>query len=73
MAPQLLRCKGFAVNYYSFTLYALDLRHFQLLKHKGRYISTEKRDDLVERCAEVGRILGSMISNPEKFCRYKKK
>ncbi len=33
MAPQLLRCKGFAVKYYSFTLYASDLQHPRLLQH----------------------------------------
>ena len=30
--PHLLRYQGFAVNYYSFTLDALDLRHPQLLQ-----------------------------------------
>jgi hypothetical protein len=33
MAPQLLRCKGFAVKYYSFNLYASDLQHPRLLQH----------------------------------------
>jgi hypothetical protein len=32
MIPHLLRYQGFAVNYYSFTLDALDLRHPQLLQ-----------------------------------------
>jgi len=32
MAPQLLCCKGFAVKYYSFTLYASDLQHLRLLQ-----------------------------------------
>jgi hypothetical protein len=32
MAPQLLRYKGFAVKYYSFTLYVSDLKHPRLLQ-----------------------------------------
>jgi hypothetical protein len=35
MAPQLLRCKGFAVKYYSFTLYVSDLQHPRLLQRLG--------------------------------------
>ncbi len=50
-----------------------ETQHWIYTAYKCKYISTEKRDDLVKRCMEVGRILGSMISYPEKFCRYKKK
>jgi len=50
-----------------------ETQHWIYTAYQCKYISTAKRDDLVERCTEVGRILGSMISNPEKFCRYKKK
>jgi hypothetical protein len=32
MAPHLLCCQGFAVNYYSFTLDAWDLQHPRLLQ-----------------------------------------
>jgi hypothetical protein len=32
MAPQLICCKGFAVKYYNFTLYASDLQHLRLLQ-----------------------------------------
>ena len=35
MMPHLLRCQGFAVGYYSFTLGALDLQHPRLLHHWG--------------------------------------
>ena len=50
-----------------------ETQHWIYTAYQCKYISTEKRDDLVERCTEVGRILGSMISYPEKFCRYQKK
>ncbi len=50
-----------------------ETQHWIYTAYQCKYISTEKRDDLLERCKEVGRILGSMISNPEKFCRYQKK
>ena len=50
-----------------------ETQHWIYTAYQCKYISTEKRDDLVERCTEVGRILGSMIYNPEKFCRYQKK
>jgi hypothetical protein len=32
MAPHLQRCQGLAVNYYSYTLDALDLQHPRLLQ-----------------------------------------
>src|SRR5262245_65329842 len=32
------------------------------------YISAEEHSDLAARCAEVGRMLGSMIQNPSPFC-----
>ena len=50
-----------------------ETQHWIYTAYQCKYISTEKRDDLLERCKEVGRILGSIISNPEKFCRYQKK
>ena len=50
-----------------------ETQHWIHTAYQCKYISTEKRNDLVKRCTEVGRILGSMISNPEKFCRYQKK
>jgi len=34
-----------------------------------RYISEETRRDLMTKCREIGRMLGSMIAAPEKFCR----
>jgi four helix bundle protein len=48
-------------------------QHWIHTAYQCKYISTEKRDGIVEQCMEIGRMLGSMISNPEKFCRYKKK
>ena len=50
-----------------------ETQHWIYTAYQCKYISTEKRDDLVERCTEVGRILGSMIYNPEKVFRYQKK
>jgi len=33
------------------------------------YISADEHHYLLEKCKEVGRMLGGMISNPEPFCR----
>ncbi|SRR6266404_2370325 len=35
-------------------------------KHCG-YVTGEQHRDLVQRCAEVGRMLGSMVNNPTPF------
>jgi four helix bundle protein len=32
------------------------------------YISVEEHNDLTTRCAEIGKMLGSMIQNPASFC-----
>jgi four helix bundle protein len=32
------------------------------------YISEDEHKDLTTRCAEIGRMLGSMIQNPSPFC-----
>ena len=33
------------------------------------YISHEKHHTLLEKCMRIGRMLGSMITKPESFCR----
>ena len=33
------------------------------------YISAEIQSQLLEKCKEIGRMLGSMIAYPEKFCK----
>ena len=33
------------------------------------YISHEKHNTLLEKCMKIGRMLGSMITKPETFCR----
>ena len=38
-----------------------------------RYITREERDLLVESYKEIGRMLGSMMFNPEPFCRQFKR
>jgi len=32
------------------------------------YLSLEQHDSLMQRCLEIGRMLGSMIATPQKFC-----
>ena len=34
-----------------------------------KYIQPEIHNNLLEKCKEIGRMLGSMISNPDKFCQ----
>ena len=39
-----------------------------------KYILSDKRNKLVEQCKQIGKMLGSMMAHPEKFCRqYEKK
>ncbi|MBW2641022.1 MAG: hypothetical protein JRE10_12935 [Deltaproteobacteria bacterium] len=38
-----------------------------------KYISSEKRDQLFEKCKQIGRMIGSMMANPERFCRQYEK
>ena len=33
------------------------------------YISTEEKKRLVQKCKEIGRMLGKMMNEPEKWCR----
>jgi len=33
------------------------------------YIAVHKRDQLLGKCKEIGKMLGSMIASPEKFCK----
>jgi len=33
------------------------------------YISAEKHQTLLEKCKQIGRMLGRMIAKPESFCR----
>jgi four helix bundle protein len=33
------------------------------------YISSEKHNILLQKCMKIGRMLGSMITRPESFCR----
>ena len=37
------------------------------------YILSETHSRLLEKCKEIGRMLGSIIAHPEKFCRQKGK
>jgi four helix bundle protein len=34
-----------------------------------RYISQEAHDALLAKCCDIGKMLGSMMAKPEKFCR----
>ena len=37
------------------------------------YITAHKRDQLLGNCREIGKMLGSMIANSEKFCKPSEK
>ena len=34
-----------------------------------KYITAEMQDQLLTKCREIGKMLGSMIANPDKFCK----
>ena len=38
-----------------------------------KYISQKARDQLFNRCRQIGKMLGSMMAHPEKFCRQYEK
>ena len=38
-----------------------------------KYIQLEIHNNLLSKCKEIGRMLGSMIAHPEKFCRNDRK
>jgi four helix bundle protein len=44
-------------------------QHWIATSFACKYISQEAHDDLMEKCREIGKMLGSMMAKPEKFCR----
>ena len=46
-----------------------ETQHWLDTSHACGYISENEHQDLIGRCKEVGRMLGSMMSAPEPFCR----
>lgn len=46
-----------------------EIQHWLDTSLSCRYISSEVHQALLGKCMEIGRMLGSMIANPENFCR----
>jgi four helix bundle protein len=46
-----------------------ETQHWLDTSHACAYVSKDDHQRLLERCKEIGRMLGSMMSNPEPFCR----
>jgi len=34
-----------------------------------QYVSEDERDVLLQKCSRIGRMLGTMMAKPEKFCK----
>lgn len=46
-----------------------ETQHWLDTSHACLYIDSETHRELMDKCKEIGRMLGSMISNPAPFCR----
>ena len=46
-----------------------ETQHWIATSFACNYISQEVHDALMKQCCEIGKMLGSMMSKPEKFCR----
>ena len=45
-----------------------ETQHWILTAFDCEYISAKEQDDLLAKCANIGKMIGSMIASPEKFC-----
>jgi four helix bundle protein len=45
-----------------------ETQHWILTSTACGYIGEAEREDLMAKCQEIGRMLGSMMDKPEKFC-----
>ena len=51
-----------------------ETQHWIDTAYACNYILPEKKDKLFDQCKQIGKMLGSMMAHPEKFCRqYEKK
>jgi four helix bundle protein len=46
-----------------------ETQHWLDTSHACKYISKDEHERLLKECKEIGRMLGSMMSKPEAFCR----
>ena len=46
-----------------------ETQHWHDTAYACEYITTDEHEYLLEKCKEIGRMLGGMMSNPEAFCR----
>ena len=46
-----------------------ETQHWLDTSYACAYISKDEHQYLMEKCQEIGRMLGGMMSNPETFCR----
>jgi four helix bundle protein len=46
-----------------------ETQHWIQTSFECEYLSEKKCSDLLEICKEIGRMLGTMMENPEPFCR----
>jgi four helix bundle protein len=45
-----------------------ETQHWIATSFACRYISSAEHEDMLAKCLEIGRMLGSMMAAPEKFC-----
>lgn len=46
-----------------------ETQHWLETAYACGYVTSEKHQQLLQKCMEIGRMLGSMITNPSPFCR----
>jgi len=50
-----------------------ETQHWLDTSHKCKYISAEEHKVLLEKCRKIGKMLGKMMAEPEKWCaRFEK-
>jgi four helix bundle protein len=47
-----------------------ETEHWIESAHACSYLSDNDRDSLLAKCIQIGKMLGSMISKPENFCKH---
>ena len=50
-----------------------ETQHWLYTALNCNYISADAHNELMEKCLEIGRMLGGMMAYPEKFCKTPKK
>jgi four helix bundle protein len=48
-----------------------ETEHWIETSYACKYITKEQKDELISKCTDIGKMLGSMISDSERFCKLR--